>query len=209
VLSMVLVCDPPYTFPFMIKPINVVIVSCSLNIASRSHRLAVAAEASVRAEGATADLVDLREWELPICDGDGSFRHRSVEPLSEIVDRASAILVSAPVYNYDLNAAAKNFVEMTGQSWTNKPVGFLCAAGGQRSYMSPIGFANSLMFDFRCLIIPQFVYCTEADLDADGGFGNSVLERVNELAHSTVTLARALAWANSSSGRATDPVSRR
>ena len=196
-VSMVLVRHPPYTLPFMTDPITVAIVSCSLNTASRSHRLALAAEASVRAEGATSDLVDLREWELPICDGGGSFRHRSVEPLSEMVGRASAILVSAPVYNYDLNAAAKNLVEMTGQSWTNKPVGFLCAAGGERSYMSPIGFANNLMFDFRCLITPRFVYCTKADLDADGGFGAPVLERVNELAHTTVTLARALAWANS------------
>ena len=179
----------------MSVPITVAIVSCSLNSESRSHRLALAAEASVRTEGATANLVDLREWELPLCDGGGSFRHRSVEPLSEMVDRASAILVSAPVYNYDLNAAAKNLVEMTGQSWTDKPVGFLCAAGGERSYMSPIGFANNLMFDFRCLIIPRFVYCTKADLDADGGLGAPILDRVNELTHTTVTLARALAWA--------------
>ena len=180
----------------MTSPIIITIVSCSLNTASLSHQLALAAEASVRAEGATADLVDLREWELPICDGAGSFRHRAVEPLSEMVDRASAILVSAPVYNYDLNAAAKNLVEMTGQAWMDKPVGFLCAAGGERSYMSPIGFANSLMFDFRCLIIPKFVYCTKADLDADGEFGAPILERVNELARTTVTLARALAWAS-------------
>ena len=193
---MVLMRHPPYTLPLMTAPITVAIVSCSLNTASRSHRLALAAEASVRAEGATADLLDLREWELPICDGGGSFRHRSVEPLSERVDRASAILLSAPVYNYDLNAAAKNLVEMTGQSWTNKPVGFLCAAGGERSYMSPIGFANNLMFDFRCLIIPRFVYCTKADLDADGGFGAPILKRVNELAHTAVALARALAWAS-------------
>lgn len=194
-MSMVLVRHPPYTFPLMSAPITVTIVSCSLNTESQSHRLALAAATSVQAEGATADLVDLREWKLPICDGGSSYRHRSVQPLSEMVNRASAILVSAPVYNYDLNAAAKNLVEMTGQSWTDKPVGFLCAAGGERSYMSPIGFANSLMFDFRCLIIPRFVYCTKADLDVDGDFRAPILERVNELAHTTVTLARALAWA--------------
>jgi len=192
---MVLMRHPPYTLPFMTGPITIAIVSCSLNPSSRSHGLALAAQASVRAEGATAELIDLREWELPVCDGGGSFRHRSVEPLSDTIKRASAVLVSAPVYNYDLNAAAKNLVEMTGQSWTEKPVGFLCVAGGERSYMSPIGFANNLMFDFRCLVIPRFVYCTKADFDADGGFGAPILERVNELAHSTVMLARALDWA--------------
>ena len=157
----------------------------------------LAAEASVRATGgATAELVDLREWELPLCDGGSSFRHRSVDALSDAITRVSAILVSAPVYNYELNAAAKNLVEMTGQLWTEKPVGFLCAAWGERSYMSPIGLANSLMLDFRCLIIPRFVYCTQADLDADGGLGAPIQERVNDLAHTAVTLARALDWAS-------------
>ena len=193
---MVLLGDPPYTHPFMSAPITVAVVSCSLNTSSRSRRLALAAEASVRREGAAAELVDLREWELPLCDGGGSFDHRSVEPLSDTIARASAILLSAPVYNYDLNAAAKNLVEMTGQSWTEKPVGFLCSAGGERSYMSPIGFANNLMLDFRCLIIPRFVYCTKADLDADGGLGAPVRERIDELANTAVTLARALAWAS-------------
>lgn len=179
----------------MTAPTTLAIVSCSLNPSSSSHRLAMAAEESVRAQGATGELVDLREWELPMCDGGSSFRHQSVDGLSDIITRASAILVSAPVYNYDLNAAAKNLVEMTGQSWTEKPVGFLCSAGGERSYMSPIGFANSLMFDFRCLILPRFVYCTKTDVDADGALAAPILERVDDLVRSAVTLARALDWA--------------
>ena len=179
----------------MDDPLTIAVVSCSLNPLSRSHRLALAAAASVRVEGATAELVDLRKWDLPICDGDARFEHQSVKPLSDLIEKSSAILVAAPVYNYDLNAAAKNFLEMTGQVWSEKPVGFLCSAGGQRSYMSPIGFANSLMFDFRCLIIPRFVYCTKADVDIKGNLSPAVLERVNDLTHTAVTLTQALAWA--------------
>lgn len=63
-----------------------------------------------------------------------------------------------------------------------KSVGFLCAAGGDRSYMSPIAFANSLKLDFRRLIIPRFVYCTKADFDDDGMLGASLHERVDALA---------------------------
>ena len=178
----------------MTMPLTIAIASCSLNTSSRSHRLALAASASVRAAGAAPDLVDLRGWDLPFCDGGGSFDHLSVEPLSDVIDRASAILISAPVYNYDLNAAAKNLVEMTGKSWTEKPVGFLCAAGGERSYMSPIGFANSLMFDFRCLVIPRFVFCTKDDFDENGEIGASLQDRVDVLARTAVDLAKALAW---------------
>lgn len=173
----------------------IVVASCSLNPLSRSHRLAEAAVTAVNAVGARGELLDLKEWELPLCDGRESFNHPSVKLLSEKIDAAAAVLVSAPVYNYDLNAAAKNLVEMTGSAWKEKPVGFLCAAGGERSYMSPIGFANSLMFDFRSLIIPRFVYCIRSDFDADGTLGPSLHERVDQLARMAVDLSRGLAWA--------------
>ena len=170
----------------------IAVVSCSLNASSRSHRLAEAAAAAARTVGADAELIDLREWDLPICDGRASFEHPSVNPLREKLENASAVLVSAPVYNYDLNAAAKNLVEMTGAAWKEKPVGFLCAADGARSYMAPIGFANSLMLDFRCLIIPRYVYCTGADFDADGTLAASLHERVDELARMAIELAAAV-----------------
>ena len=83
--------------------------------------------------------------------------------------------------NYDANAAAKNFIEITGQAWQNKVVGFLCAAGGEKSYMSIMSIANSLMLDFRCVIIPRFVYVSD-DTVAD----EAVVERIHELADELV-----------------------
>ena len=176
------------------SPSSVIILSCSLNPSSRSHKLALAAQACVRAREVSVELVDLAEHDLPLCGGVGSFDHPSVRTLTGMIDSASAILVSSPVYNYDLNAAAKNLMELTGSAWNDKPVGFLCAAGGRSSYMSPIGFANSLMFDFRCLIVPRFVYCTKDDFTEADEPGPKILERVEQLAAAVVDLSRALAW---------------
>ena len=178
--------DPP--------PSSVVILSCSLNPTSRSHKLALAAQACLRVREVSVELVDLAEYDLPLCGGAGSFDDPTVKTLTGIIDVAGAILVSSPVYNYDLTAAAKNVMELTGSSWKDKPVGFLCAAGGQRSYMSPIGFANSLMFDFRCLIVPRFVYCTKDDFTEAGEPGPEIRARVAQLATAAVDLSRALAW---------------
>ena len=154
----------------------------------------------LRARGVDVELVDLREWDLPLCDGADSYDHPSVQPLSEKIANASAVLVSSPVHNYDVNAVAKNLVEMTGSAWKDKPVGFLCAAGGQNSYMSPIGLANSLMFDFRSLIIPRFVYATDEDFEADDTLIGPMQVRVEGLAGAAVDLARALAWVGKSDG---------
>jgi FMN reductase len=173
---------------------SVVILSCSLNPTSRSHKLAQAAQSFLRDRRVPVELVDLAEHDLPLCGGEGSFDHPSVKTLTGIIESAGAILVSSPVYNYDLNAAAKNVMELTGSGWTEKPVGFLCAAGGRSSYMSPIGFANSLMFDFRCLIIPRFVYCTKTDFTESGELGPEIATRVEQLAAAAVDLARAFAW---------------
>ena len=172
----------------------VLVVSCSLNPASRSHTLALAAGEALTALGASYELLDLREWDLPICDGKACYEHPSIGPVTEKVDGAAAILIASPVYNYDLNAAAKNFVELTGQAWGEKPVGFLCAAGGQRSYMSPIGLANSLMFDFRCHIVPRYVYATKEDFAASHEPRPELAGRIRQLAESATDLAAALRW---------------
>lgn len=173
---------------------TVLVVSCSLNPDSRSRRLAEAAVDSLERLGASVELIDLQEHDLPLCDGDASFDQPLVRRLREKIDSASAILLATPVYNYALNAAAKNLVELTGRAWEDKPVGLLSAAGGRSSYMSPIGLANSLMFDFRCWIIPRFVYATRHDFEGDDGMPAGIRDRVDRLAREAVDMARALAW---------------
>jgi FMN reductase len=177
-----------------LKP-RLLVIGASLNPNSASYRLAEAAVDAAGRAGAEATLLDLRKWDLPLCDGDASYSHPAVEKISRVIQNADAILLAAPIYNYDVNAAAKNLIELTGDAWSEKPVGFLCAAGGKSSYMSPIGLANSLMFDFRSWIVPRFVYATRADFDSGGGPSAQIVERIEQLTASAVDMARALAWA--------------
>ena len=170
------------------------ILSCSLDLGSRSHCLATVAASTATALGIDNELVDLRDWDLPICDGKDCFNHASVGPMAEKVSSAKAVLIASPIYNYDLNAAAKNVVELTGRAWTEKPVGMLCMAGGQHSYMAPMALANSLMFDFRCHIIPRYVYVTSADFTESRELSEELNGRVRELVQSAASLGEALQW---------------
>lgn len=175
-------------------PPQVLVVSCSLNPNSRSAQLAYAAADVLAARRVPHELLDLRQVALPLCDGDGAYDHETIAPLQGQIQRADAILLAAPVYNYDLNAAAKNLIELTGSAWEGKVVGFMCAAGGRSSYMSPIGLANSLMFDFRCHIVPRFVYAIENDFAEDAP-GAKIQKRLEELVQAAVQLSRGLALA--------------
>lgn len=174
------------------RVMKILIISCSLNPQSRSLLLAVAARDHLASQGRDVQLLDLREQLMPLCDGGSVYEDERVQSLRAAVAGADAVLLAAPVYNFDLNAAAKNLIELTGDAWTNKVVGFLCAAGGSNSYMAVMGLANSLMLDFRCLIIPRFVYAVRSAF-ADGRLiDEQIKARVVQLCDETVRIAGAL-----------------
>ncbi len=170
----------------------VLLFSCSLNPDSRSRVLAEAVRARFADLGEPVEFVDLRETPLPLCDGASSHGDPNARRLSELGAGADAIVLAAPIYNFGVSAATKNLVELTGRSWTGKVVGMLLAAGGQGSYMSGMGLANSLMLDFRCLVIPRYVYADGDAFDAERITDPDVDRRVTELAREVTRVSRAL-----------------
>src|SRR5438067_1639516 len=143
------------------------VISTSGNPNSNSRRIGRVALAHLRKRKVDCDWIDISEMDLPLCDADKCYGMPGSKKLSAAIKAADGILVAAPVYNYDVAAAAKNMIELTGSAWENKIVGFLCAAGGTASYMSVMAYANSLMLDFRCVIIPRFVFATADAFDGD------------------------------------------
>ena len=167
-------------------------LSCSLNPESRSRVLARIVHQHLSSRPGGAEFIDLQDYNLPISDAGACYGHPQVRELSAKVRTAKGIIVGAPIYNYDVNAAAKNFLELTGKAWEGKVVGFICAAGGHGSYMSVMPFANSLMLDYRCHIIPRFVYAAPSHIDEET-FGDAALnQRVEALAAETQRLTDAL-----------------
>ena len=171
----------------------ITIVSSSLRADSNSRILAQEAQRILEQDGHSVTLLDLRDFPLPLCDGAGtSYGHPNVAKVTAQIAAAEAILIATPIYNYDATAAIKNLIELTGGAWENKVVGFLCAAGGMSSYMSIMSFANSLMLDFRTVIVPRFVYATGEAFAADRLKDPEVIQRVAELARATARLGAAL-----------------
>ena len=172
------------------------IISSSLNPKSCSRLLAQVAFKSLRELKTPVEWLDLAEHSIPLCDGDSVYENPKVKKLATKVRNAKGILFAVPIYNYDANAAAKNLIEITGEAWSNKVVGFLCAAGGRGSYMSVMGLANSLMLDFRCLIIPRFVYSTGEAFKEGKIVDPEVESRVIELTKELVRFCLALRGGN-------------
>ena len=165
---------------------QVLIVASSLSEESRSQQLARIAASKLADAGVPATLLDLAAQPLPFAGSGAAWGDPAVTRAQEITTAATHVLFAIPVYNYDVNAVAKNFVELMGEdALGGKTVGFLCSAGGQGSYMAVLSFANSLMLDFRCWIVPRFLYVTK-DL-VDGRLPEALDERLDGLLRDLLT----------------------
>lgn len=172
---------------------KILILSCSLNDDSKSRRLAGELLAHWEPTGAaTVELIDLRDFDLPFCDGGSAYEHPATQRLGQSFADADAAVFAVPVYNFDINAAAKNAIELGGRHLADKVAGFLCTAGGQKSYMSVMAVANSLMLDFRTVILPRFVYATGEDFEGDGEPDEAIRGRVTRFGDEFLKLAAAV-----------------
>jgi FMN reductase len=168
------------------------VISTSGNPASKSRKMGTAAFDYLRKEQVECEWLDLAQLELPLCDANACYAHPAARKLNWAVEAADGIIVAAPVYNYDVSASAKNMIELTGSSWEDKIVGFLCAAGGMSSYMSVMAYANSLMLDFRCVIIPRFVYATVDAFDDEEIKDRRIISRIEQMAAELIRFTEAL-----------------
>src|SRR3954452_19598964 len=168
------------------------VISTSGNAESNSRIMGRVAFDQLEKKQVDCEWIDISALELPLCDADKCYLNPAAQKLQKTIDAADGMIVAAPVYNYDVSAAAKNMIELTGSAWEDKVVGFLCAAGGMSSYMSVMAYANSLMLDFRTVIIPRFVYATgnafDGDNLTDANFGDRVRQVADELVRFTSAL---------------------
>jgi len=168
------------------------VISTSGNPDSNSRRMGRIAFAHLQERKIDCDWIDIREMDLPLCDADKCYGMPGSKKLHAAIETAVGILIAAPVYNYDVAAATKNMIELTGSAWQDKIVGFLCAAGGMGSYMSVMAYANSLMLDFRCVIIPRFVFATGDSFDGDNLIDKKIVRRIETVADELVRFTKAL-----------------
>src|SRR3989442_8700524 len=89
------------------------VISTSGNPNSNSRRMGRVAFAHLQKRKVDCAWIDITEMDLPLCDADKCYGMPGSKKLSGAIKAADGILVAAPVYNYDVAAAAKNMIELT------------------------------------------------------------------------------------------------
>jgi len=161
--------------------LHLAVIATSLKEESKSRQLARLLADHATAQKISVTFLDLRDLDLPMAGPGAGWEHPGTLQLKKAVSQASHVVLAVPIYNYDANAAAKNAVELAGDVFADKVVGFLCAAGGSNSYMSIMGLANSLMLDFRSVIAPRFLYTTYSDWQDGTTLKPGIQQRLEQL----------------------------
>ncbi len=165
------------------------VISTNLNPLSKTNIIAKEACKVFEAKEYAAEYLPLSDLTLPICDGYDCYKDPSVIQLQEKIASYEGLVLCSPIYCYDLNAVAKNLIELTGFSWKNKVVSIIVTAGAEKSYMAPVKFASSLMLDFRCLVLPRYLYVTSTDFDKNNQITNSdINKRLDQLVDTHINI---------------------
>ena len=146
---------------------SIIIINANLSAESSTQSLSEIVYTEIKKEDAGSSLISLHELPIPVCDGRESFGNENVKKLTDLMAKATGIVLASPIYNYTINSALKSLIEHCGSAFSNKTVGFICTAGGEKSYMSLMPTINSLMLDFRCIILPRFLYVISSNFNSD------------------------------------------
>ena len=139
----------------------------SLRAASLNKKLAMLAAAGARQAGAEVTHIDLRDYPLPIYDGDleaASGIPANARALKDLFIAHQGFLIACPEYNAGVTAVLKNTIDWVSRQdgkesgtvpYEGKVVGLMGATPGQFATLrSQEAVRNSLM-NLGCLVMPK------------------------------------------------------
>ncbi|OVZ55620.1 hypothetical protein CDO44_23480 [Pigmentiphaga sp. NML080357] len=154
--------------------------------------LAVAAEGA-RAAGADVTLVDLRDYPMPIYDGDDEMRSGvpgNALALRGLIADHDALLVATPEYNGSVSALLKNALDWCSRPvdgedgllpYRGKMVGLLAASMGPFGGIRAVAHARGIFSKMGAVVLPDEVLLAQAQQAFDAG-GNLLNETSRKLA---------------------------
>jgi len=171
--------------------VSVVALCGSLRDESYTRRALKRALDGIREAGGTGEVLDLREYDLPVFDADRDAQGDSATVVSRI-RAADAVLLGTPMYHGSYSGVLKNALDYCGfEEFEGKTVGLLAVSGG--------GFPVSALEHLRsvCRALDAWVLPHQAALpnvsrrfDGDDIVDEGLDERVRLLGQRVVEYAR-------------------
>ena len=146
---------------------RILVLAGGLRAASLNKMLAREAATLARAAGAEVTLIDLKDFPLPIYDGDVEVADglpANARKLKDLFIAHHGIIVACPEYNAGMTAVLKNVIDWVSRQhgdesgtvpYEGKVVGLCSAAGGQFAGIRSMEAARNVLMNLGCLVVPK------------------------------------------------------
>src|SRR5690606_24673029 len=100
------------------------------------------AEELAKQEDVIAEVIDLRDYEMPFFNEAETpsvkskpYTHEAVARFTNKIAEGDAFVMVSPEYNHSTSGVLKNAIDWVSQEWNNKPVAFVSygSVGGARA----------------------------------------------------------------------------
>ena len=132
--------------------------------------------------GASIQLIDLRDYELPFCAGKiGELEHsEDVVRLRQALQQAQGVILGTPVYHGSFSGVLKNALDAMGfEEFEGKIIGLVGVSGGALGAADALTGLQVVSRSLHAWVIPQQVSIAEAwkVFEADGKIKDHGVER--------------------------------
>jgi len=134
------------------------------------------------AAGAMTDLIDLAEFDLPLCNGakNADAYPPGVARLRERVKSAGGLIIGTPEYHGGVSGVLKNALDLMGfDEFEGKLLGLVGVSGGAMGAFDALNTLRSVGRNLHSWVIPTQAAIAEAYrvFDANGNIQNAALAK--------------------------------
>lgn len=174
----------------------ILLISFSLNPKSKSYKSLKAAYDYLKSRGVEAKIIDLREYDLPFYDGTEEILANShIKEIFDIFNSVEKIIIAAPIYNFDVNANLKNFIDLLSVTryknlLNNKQViGMIGAMGSEKGFTSLLLSLSYFQFSLGFYLIPKIVMSEPKDFNEKNEVSTVLENRIQELCNTIIQVS--------------------
>ncbi len=138
---------------------DIILIQGSLRPGSRTALVVQRGSEVFNKLGIKNEIIDLRDFELPFCDGRSTIEYgQVVVDLYRKLENAKAYVIASPVYAYTYSGVVKNFIDIFGGAMKGKFSGVIYNASGANSYLAAGELVKIMAYDFNHTVVMPTVY---------------------------------------------------
>ena len=152
------------------------IISSSLSHESKSFLLCEKVYKQLNKNKINVEIIDARTLSLTPFH---TSKSEEMVNLTNKISSADNFIIGMGVHNYSINDSLKIILDNCFKNVEGKFFGILCAAGGEKSYLSTMHLTQICMNEWKMIQLPRTVYASSKDFQKNKIVSQSLKDWIN------------------------------